>query len=115
MFRPSHINTHTKDNSEIKGQVSSTTIGYDYLVYAVGAETQTFGIPGVKEYSCFMKELSDAERMQRQFMDCAYYFICLLFFVGRYWVAMVNANANFDGLHDRRGDGCISRADSGRD
>jgi NADH:ubiquinone reductase (non-electrogenic) len=58
------------DNSEIQGQVSSTTIPYDYLVYAVGAETQTFGIPGVKEHSCFMKELSDAERMQRQFMDC---------------------------------------------
>ncbi|KAH7926603.1 NDE2, mitochondrial external NADH dehydrogenase [Leucogyrophana mollusca] len=58
------------DNSEIQGQVSSTTIPYDYLVYAVGAETQTFGIPGVKEHACFMKELHDAERMQRQFLDC---------------------------------------------
>jgi NADH:ubiquinone reductase (non-electrogenic) len=54
--------------------VSSTTIPYDYLVYAVGAETQTFGIPGVKEHACFMKELHDAERMQRQFMDCAWLF-----------------------------------------
>ena len=51
------------DNSEIHGQVSSTTIPYDYLVYAVGAETQTFGIPGVKEHACFMKELTDAERV----------------------------------------------------
>ncbi|KAF8628833.1 hypothetical protein AX17_005893 [Amanita inopinata Kibby_2008] len=59
-----------RDNSEIKGQVSSKTIPYDYLVFAVGAETQTFNIPGVKEYACFMKELADAERMQRQFMDC---------------------------------------------
>ncbi|KAJ3497493.1 hypothetical protein NLJ89_g10343 [Agrocybe chaxingu] len=58
------------DNSEIKGNVSSTTISYDYLVYGVGAEVQTFNIPGVKEHACFMKELSDAERMQRQFMDC---------------------------------------------
>ncbi|KAF7968064.1 hypothetical protein HWV62_32093, partial [Athelia sp. TMB] len=58
------------DNSEIHGEVSSTTIKYDYLVYAVGAEVQTFGIKGVQEYSCFMKELHDAERMQRQFMDC---------------------------------------------
>ena len=46
------------------------TIPYDYLVYAVGAETQTFGIKGVKEHACFMKELADAERMQRVFMDC---------------------------------------------
>ncbi|PFH47039.1 hypothetical protein AMATHDRAFT_77394 [Amanita thiersii Skay4041] len=58
------------DNSEIKGQVNSTTIPYDYLVFAVGAEVQTFNIPGVKEHACFMKELADAERMQRQFIDC---------------------------------------------
>ena len=51
------------DASEIKGAVSTTTIPYDYLVYAVGAETQTFGIPGVKEHACFMKELHDAEKV----------------------------------------------------
>lgn len=58
------------DTSDVKGLTSSTTIGYDYLVYAVGAETQTFGIPGVKENAVFMKELQDAENMQRRFMDC---------------------------------------------
>ncbi|OAX43431.1 NADH dehydrogenase [Rhizopogon vinicolor AM-OR11-026] len=58
------------DDSEIQGQISSTTIPYDYLVYAVGAETQTFGIPGVREHACFMKELHDAEKMQRRFLDC---------------------------------------------
>ncbi|KAF7313817.1 Mitochondrial external NADH dehydrogenase [Mycena chlorophos] len=58
------------DNSDIQGSVSSTTIPYDYLVYAVGAETQTFGIPGVKEHACFMKELNDAEKFQRRFLDC---------------------------------------------
>ncbi|KAJ7267453.1 pyridine nucleotide-disulfide oxidoreductase-domain-containing protein [Mycena rebaudengoi] len=58
------------DNSDIQGSVSSTTISYDYLVYAVGAEVQTFGIPGVQENACFMKELHDAEKMQRRFLDC---------------------------------------------
>ncbi|KAJ6584303.1 pyridine nucleotide-disulfide oxidoreductase-domain-containing protein [Mycena sp. CBHHK59/15] len=58
------------DNSDIQGQVSSTTIPYDYLVYAVGAEVQTFGIPGVQENACFMKELHDAEKMQSRFLDC---------------------------------------------
>ncbi|KAJ7575347.1 hypothetical protein C8J56DRAFT_1007726 [Mycena floridula] len=38
---------------------STTTIPYDYLVYAVGAEVQTFGIKG---------EIADAEKMQRRFM-----------------------------------------------
>lgn len=44
--------------------MSSTTLKYDYLVYAVGAETQTFNIPGVKEHACFMKELDDAEKVR---------------------------------------------------
>ncbi|KAE9402615.1 FAD/NAD(P)-binding domain-containing protein [Gymnopus androsaceus JB14] len=59
-----------EDDTEIKGDVSHTTIPYDYLVYAVGAEVQTFGIPGVQEKACFMKELVDAEVMQRRFKDC---------------------------------------------
>ena len=54
------------DASEIKGAVSTTTIPYDYLVYAVGAETQTFGIPGVREHACFMKELQDAEKVSNR-------------------------------------------------
>ncbi|CUA71118.1 NADH dehydrogenase [Rhizoctonia solani] len=58
------------DNSPVKGGVSSTTIPYDYLVYAVGAETQTFGIPGVREHACFMKELHDAEKLRTTIMDC---------------------------------------------
>ena len=52
------------DTSEIKGDIYSTTIPFDYLVYAVGAEVQTFNIPGVKEHACFMKELTDAERVR---------------------------------------------------
>lgn len=39
------------DNSSIKGAVDHMTIPYDILVYAVGSEVQTFGIPGVKEVS----------------------------------------------------------------
>jgi hypothetical protein len=60
-YAPSHY-SHA-DETEVQGEVSSTTIPYDYLVYAVGAETQTFGIPGVKEHACFMKEIQDAERV----------------------------------------------------
>ena len=41
----------------------SNTLKYDYLIYGVGAETQTFGIPGVKENAVFMKEIQDADRV----------------------------------------------------
>lgn len=51
------------DTSPIQGKQNEGIIKYDYLVYGVGAETQTFNIPGVKENSCFMKELRDAEKV----------------------------------------------------
>ncbi len=64
-FLVRHAPSHTShaDETEIQGEVSSVTIPFDYLIYAVGAETQTFGIPGVKEHACFMKEIQDAERV----------------------------------------------------
>lgn len=46
-----------KDQSELAGEVSEQTLAYDYLVVACGAETATFGIPGVEENSCFLKEI----------------------------------------------------------
>jgi NADH:ubiquinone reductase (non-electrogenic) len=61
---------HGTDNSDIKGEVSATELKYDYLVYAVGAENQTFGIPGVRDHACFLKEIGDAEKIRSRLMDC---------------------------------------------
>jgi NADH dehydrogenase FAD-containing subunit len=38
---------------------------YDYLLYAVGAESATFGVPGVREHCYFLKEVADAMRLRR--------------------------------------------------
>lgn len=62
------------DISDIKGKASTVTIPYDYLVYAVGCENQTFGIKGVPEYACFLKELSDADKIRTKVMDCTILF-----------------------------------------
>ncbi|ODO10485.1 hypothetical protein I350_01080 [Cryptococcus amylolentus CBS 6273] len=59
-----------EDISDIKGKAGSVTIPYDYLVYAVGCENQTFGIKGVPEHACFLKELSDADKIRTKLMDC---------------------------------------------
>ncbi|KAJ3025853.1 UNVERIFIED_CONTAM: NADH:ubiquinone oxidoreductase [Siphonaria sp. JEL0065] len=59
-----------EDSSEIKGEVSKQEIKYDYLVVGVGAENATFGIPGVKEHACFLKEAWDARRIRTQLLDC---------------------------------------------
>ncbi|KAK0388433.1 hypothetical protein NLU13_4677 [Sarocladium strictum] len=58
------------DNSEIKGATSETEVPYDMLVIGVGAENATFGIPGVREHSCFLKEIGDAQRIRKKIMDC---------------------------------------------
>lgn len=58
------------DNSEIQGDTSQTEIPYDMLVVGVGAENATFGIPGVREHSCFLKEIGDAQSIRKQIMDC---------------------------------------------
>lgn len=61
---------YINDDSEIKGAVSQTEVPFDMLVVGVGAENATFGIPGVKEHGCFLKEVNDAQRIRKRIMDC---------------------------------------------
>lgn len=42
---------------------------YDILVIAVGAESNTFGIPGVAEHALFLKELSDARSIRQRIIE----------------------------------------------
>jgi NADH:ubiquinone reductase (non-electrogenic) len=58
------------DNSDIKGETNATEVPYDMLVVSVGAENATFGIPGVREHSCFLKEIGDAQQIRKKIMDC---------------------------------------------
>ena len=39
---------------------------YDVLAIAVGAESQTFGVPGVREHALFLKELGDARAIRER-------------------------------------------------
>lgn len=58
------------DTSDIQGDVNTTEVPFDYLVVGVGAENATFGIPGVKEHACFLKEINDAHKIRKKVMDC---------------------------------------------
>lgn len=60
------------DNSDVKGEVQEKTIPYDYLVYALGCDNQTFGMQGVPKYACFLKELADADKVRTKLMDCEF-------------------------------------------
>lgn len=45
-------------------------VSYDRLVVAVGAISNTFGIPGVEEHAKFLKEISDAHQIRHQIIQC---------------------------------------------
>ncbi|ODV81050.1 FAD/NAD(P)-binding domain-containing protein [Suhomyces tanzawaensis NRRL Y-17324] len=73
-----HSGHSGKDTSSSKSTVSeysgveeiTTSLNYDYLVFGVGAQPSTFGIPGVAEHSTFLKEISDTITIRKRLMDC---------------------------------------------
>ncbi|MCO5590971.1 hypothetical protein L7F22_044947 [Adiantum nelumboides] len=45
-------------------------LAYDFLVIAVGAQSNTFNTPGVEQYCHFLKEVEDAEKIRESIVDC---------------------------------------------
>lgn len=46
-----------------------TSINYDYLIYAVGATVNTFGIEGIPEHASFLKESNDATAIREKLFN----------------------------------------------
>lgn len=61
--------TVTFEDKSDYGNLGIVQIPYDYLVYAVGSQNQTFGIEGVNKHALFLKELGDAEAVRRRLME----------------------------------------------
>jgi len=45
-------------------------VSYDKLIVTVGAQTNTFGIPGVREHCCFLKQVEDARMIRTSIVNC---------------------------------------------
>ncbi|KIP09949.1 hypothetical protein PHLGIDRAFT_28766 [Phlebiopsis gigantea 11061_1 CR5-6] len=52
------------------GELASFQLHYDALVIAVGAYSQTFNVPGVKEHAHFLKDVSNARAIRSRIMEC---------------------------------------------
>ena len=50
--------------------INDFSVEYDYLVVSVGAQTNTFGIPGVREHCAFLKQVDDARRIRTSIVNC---------------------------------------------
>jgi NADPH-dependent 2,4-dienoyl-CoA reductase/sulfur reductase-like enzyme len=48
------------------------SLRYDKLVIAVGAYSQTFDVPGVKEHAHFLKDVKDARSIRTRILECGY-------------------------------------------
>lgn len=47
----------------------SSTLGFDYLIVAAGAETNFFGVPGTREHGWPLYTLPDAVRLRRHLLS----------------------------------------------
>ncbi|KAK4051704.1 hypothetical protein OIO90_004654 [Microbotryomycetes sp. JL221] len=63
---------HSNENVPVSSYpgVKPFTLQYDKLVIAVGAYSQTFGTPGVKEYAHFLKDVKDSRRIRSRILEC---------------------------------------------
>ncbi|KAF9238109.1 FAD/NAD(P)-binding domain-containing protein [Melanogaster broomeanus] len=60
--------TATKTEFHVTG--TPFTMRYDKLVIAVGAYSQTFNVPGVKEHAHFLKDVRDARAIRGRIIEC---------------------------------------------
>jgi len=58
------------DTSNAQASQDSFTLHYDKLVIAVGAYSQTFNVPGVKEHAHFLKDIKDARAIRTRVLEC---------------------------------------------
>jgi NADH dehydrogenase FAD-containing subunit len=51
-------------------QIQDFNVPYDKLIVTIGAQTNTFGIPGVREYCNYLKQVEDARRIRTSIVNC---------------------------------------------
>ncbi|CAE7263248.1 unnamed protein product [Symbiodinium sp. CCMP2592] len=66
------LRVHCKDVDLEEKKVhcdTGLTLDYDHLVVAVGAQPNTFGIPGVDKYGRFLKEIEHGRALRKEMLD----------------------------------------------
>lgn len=66
---PKTNKVYCSDTSGVTGEVKDFELEYDHLIVAVGAESATFGIPGVKEHAVFLKDVQHSIDIRDRILD----------------------------------------------
>jgi len=61
-----HIDVNAKLITCKCSDAADFQLAYDILVYAVGAQTNDFGCPGVREHAFFFKEVADSQKVRER-------------------------------------------------
>jgi len=56
-----------------RAQKESAILSYDYLICAIGSETDFFGVPGAREHALSLKNLSDAAKIKNRIIEAFEY------------------------------------------
>lgn len=64
------VNPVECEGNHCSGIQDQEEIAYDRLVFTIGAQTNTFGTPGVKEYCNFLKQVGDARKIRAGVVNC---------------------------------------------
>ncbi|KAG7358972.1 FAD-dependent pyridine nucleotide-disulfide oxidoreductase [Nitzschia inconspicua] len=64
-----HIDVENKRVYATEDGVMDLELSYDKLLVAVGAQTNTFGVPGVQEYGLFLKEAEDSAKLHAKLLS----------------------------------------------
>lgn len=59
-----------KCTSNLEDTKEQFSLGFDKLVIAPGAQSNTFGIQGVNENAFFLKDIADAKKIRRRVIEC---------------------------------------------
>jgi NADH dehydrogenase FAD-containing subunit len=51
-------------------EIDDFEVTYDRLIFTIGAQSNTFGIPGVREHCCFLRQIEDARRIRTAIVNC---------------------------------------------
>jgi len=65
---PSDVSYDRFPKGDVEGKMTFM-LDYDILIYSVGAQTNDFGTPGVKENAFFFKEMPDARKVRDKVVD----------------------------------------------
>ncbi|CAB4274363.1 unnamed protein product [Prunus armeniaca] len=64
------VHCRSSQDTNLGGKHGEFSVDYDYLIIAMGAQSNTFNTPGVEQYAHFLKGIEDAMKIRQSVINC---------------------------------------------